>query len=155
MKCYPIHLPGENYVSFEEDQKDLANDTISPLERYFARPKDQIFDDLLYSSYYEDFMVSKDPPKSNAIVWHDCVKKPKQYCVFRRTKKHIARLVHIRPQAGESWYLRLLLQNCSARSYDDLLWVRGQTNLIKSVPLTTYHCSTPKSLTNLQLTSTE
>lgn len=57
-----MHLPGENYLRFNfggNSEDIIEKVSLSQLERYFARPKDSSFDDVLLTEYYSLYLVSK------------------------------------------------------------------------------------------------
>jgi len=79
----PVHLDGDDYVFLNEDadadeEAEIA-DTLSKLDRYFARPKekdgkrDAHFDNILYSDYMAHYRYARKKPTSlkEADVWED------------------------------------------------------------------------------------
>ena len=117
----PVHLQDLDMVYYKEGEAEQAkDDQKSPLERYFKRPTAPQFDTLTYLEYHKAYQVAKTVPKTAAQHWTDCVAPPNERQVYRRFKPHVTRMHTIRLQSGEVWYLRLLLWNTPARSYDEL-----------------------------------
>ena len=61
VSSYPVHLENQNYVVFDNTKsssREMAIDSITKLERYFARPNNPDFDQLKYIEYYEKFMLA-------------------------------------------------------------------------------------------------
>ena len=63
--CLPVHLESEDWVHYNEGTEAQALVTsISPLLRYFYRPRCLPFTALKYHEYFEHFSVSKNCPKT-------------------------------------------------------------------------------------------
>lgn len=128
VSSFPVHLENQNYVVYNEsnkNSKESAKDRYSKLDRYFARPKEPLFEEMKYLEYYEQFTVTvrrEDQTSSDCTqnTWYDKVPPPNKGTVRRRTGLHITRMEVKRLQSGEVWYLRLLLQNKPARSFSGL-----------------------------------
>jgi hypothetical protein len=123
----PVHLPYSDSCS---------TDTKSLLQHYFARPLGQFrhrgciraFDDITYKEYYTLFRIATYDPlrdsHDNYFTEHTAVNA--MHVILRTAvEPHFTRLHHVRPSAGDRFYLRSLLQFKPARSYDDLLTVNG------------------------------
>eukprot|EP01047_Picozoa_sp_COSAG01_P050603 COSAG01_NODE_5130_length_4466_cov_23.058621_4_plen_253_part_00 len=130
-----IHCPGDNWVVLDEImdtpiedeltyREAVADATISKLERYLQRPATRIFDNLTLVEYYEKFRVCK---------WKDVPAYAKQVClgdrypaeqrmqVYRlRGAEHLVYVPRRSPTQGQVFYIRLLLCNIPARSWEEL-----------------------------------
>ena len=127
VSAYPVHLENQNYVVFDglkSSSRDTALDTISKLERYFARPIDPDFDPLKYIEYYESYIIftgsNMKQKSTQKDTWYDTIVPPKTGHVQKRKKIHVGRIQIKKLQAGEVWYLRLLLQHRPARSFEEI-----------------------------------
>ena len=69
----PVHLPGDDSVMFENGDAVASLDTVSVLERYFARPREKCFDGILYEEYCRDYKTTTKEPsgKRGAAWWFD------------------------------------------------------------------------------------
>ncbi|XP_027122061.2 uncharacterized protein [Coffea arabica] len=114
-----LHLPGEQVVSFHKNTNlsnlvDSTDFTKTMLTEFFAmngRSKQARKLKCLYREFPEYF------------VWHP--NKKKWTC--RKRRKVIGRVVTVRPNEGERYFLRLLLSHVRApKSFDQLLTVDGQ-----------------------------
>lgn len=71
VRALAVHLPGQAHVTWASgptlrDASNAAQDSVSPLERYFLRPTAPEFDHLTYTEYYEQFIIRKKQFGSNA-----------------------------------------------------------------------------------------
>ena len=101
---------------YQEELKD--NISLSQLERYFARPLDTSFDNILLTEYYSFYIIS------NSLITYQFLDNGEiQYKVKKRNPNKIANYgIHpYSPTQHELFCLRLLLINFPARSFDDLL----------------------------------
>ncbi|CAM9593390.1 unnamed protein product, partial [Ectocarpus fasciculatus] len=107
-----IHLQGEQVVVHDEDataeqRRALADSSQSDLMRYLRRPAGQPFDSLTFLDYFEQYTV-----------------QPKQ----RRRKRNrhcVCRVNFLKPDAGDIWYLRLLLHHIASTSWEHIRTVHG------------------------------
>lgn len=124
-----VHLPEQRPV-FERDQNGNAVERgASQLQRYFSRPQGVAFDRLLILDYFELYVVGAvvaPPPNgdgSGMMQTHDNAVPPRR--VSRRAGLHAARLGVVPPTATELYFLRLLLLNRPARTYEQLRLLPG------------------------------
>jgi hypothetical protein len=121
----PIHL-GQSIVF---DGKSL-------LKHYFARPLGHYthhgslhsFDTITYKEYFTVFHIASYDPAQNEkdhYFLENTTFHPMHVILRRGSQPHFTRLHHVRPSAGEWFYLRSLLQFKPAWSFDDLLTVDG------------------------------
>ena len=141
-----IHLPGGRYIASKPDanEDDIINQldsSMSPLERYFARPEKTDFNDMKYCDYYNFYDVSKngkptripDELNSNADI-NSLQNQNKIYDhgnppfeVHKRKKRIYCSIQLIDPINHELFSLRLLLMNFPAGSSEELKTVNGKT----------------------------
>ena len=112
--------------------REKLSATLSHVEIYFRRPIGATFDDLHYVDYFERWAgtMKDDPPsapktkKGKAIP--DCRQPP--CMIYPRERVRVCRVPPIGPGRGEQFFLYVLLKNRSARSFEDLRTVFGQTH---------------------------
>ncbi len=122
-----LHLPGEKNVSFDlnEDKVDVferSKTELSLLERYFARPLDPIFNDMLICDYYSKYIVSKN---LKSFEYEDQGEIKFKVKKRKDTKNANYGIQPYSPEQSELFSLRLILINIPARSFDDLLNYNG------------------------------
>lgn len=133
VNCLPIHLPGENIPQFNHT---ASGGSASLLIRYFHRPNLPQFDRLLYTDYFENYILYPWKPHDK-IADDEYLEVPitgsvlKKVCP-RRQGHTVTRIQIISPTLGELFYLRCLLQHRPARSFTE-------TRTINSVTYETYH----------------
>ncbi len=122
----PVHLPGCEYVIFQEGNEEVAAaTTVSKLQRYLCQPEDPVFDQLQYCEYYEQFVVGAGRPRMAERCWTDVV-PGKPHFVHRRLKGQlIARINILYPSSGDVFYLKLHLLHSSPRSFEQARTVDG------------------------------
>ncbi|XP_055350894.1 uncharacterized protein LOC129597400 [Paramacrobiotus metropolitanus] len=76
--------------------------------------------------FYSEYVVNTKKPKSVDNVNECQMSDGKTYFIYCRKTVHVPRLALIRPQAGDVWYLRLLLKHVPSRSYEQLRTVNGE-----------------------------
>lgn len=124
-----IHLPNQQSVQFDDDS-DLAavieegNEHQTTLTAFFdlnqKRRQHQGAEDLLYTDIEQDYVWKKERGNHH-------------WGVRQKSRGTIARMYYINPNAGELFYLRLLLLNVpSPISFEDLRTVDGDV-------LSTFH----------------
>ena len=129
VKTLPVHLPGEDSLVFEHGNEDDVLDAVPLLDRYFARPTDAQFDDILYEQYFCDYAVSTTKPRGVPGInyWIDAHATAPRYIHRISRGERIARLHFAALTERERFFLRYLLMHHSARSYVDLRTVAGVT----------------------------
>lgn len=126
-----VHVPGANCPQYRTKNSRTAASESSSLLRYFIRPIDSIFDNMLYATYYTDFTTLKTSRANPDGEWwreSGTIPNAPPHTVRRRTRgEKVARLRTVRPGLGEVFYIRLLLLHHAARSYEDLRTINGVT----------------------------
>lgn len=149
-----VHLQDEQIVVHDEDASEeqrraLANASQSDLMRYFRRPAGQPFDDLTFLDYFEQFSVEpkqrrrkrsrrnqqrSESEDDNSDGYDSDDMEPAalphstdgyQNYVYRRREECVCRVNFLKPDAGDVWYLRLLLHHIAASSWEDIRTVNG------------------------------
>ena len=120
-----VHEPGRNPIQYPFSTNKPPSES-STLIRYFIRPLDPIFDPILYTDFYEQY-IHRPLPKHTAQIPDDCWTEsrlipnvPPMLVKRRSTRVKVARLQSVRPGVGEAFYIRALLFHHPARSFDDL-----------------------------------
>lgn len=129
--CLDVHEPGLNRPQYRVGNGPAASES-SNLKRYFIRPRGVLFDNLLYTSYFTDFIHEPPPdggPDSVSYDWwlesEELANVP-PHIVHRRSRGlKVARLQTVRPGHGEVFYIRMLLFHHPARSFEDLRTIDG------------------------------
>ena len=119
-----IHLPGQNIHKFNEGPNSTS---LSSLLHYFHRPKLPLFDDILYTEYFEQYcFYSLNQGAVRNIDDEEYMEEPIQGKARQRVQPRrrntglIARIQTVSPMAGELFYLRCLLLHRPARNFRDL-----------------------------------
>jgi hypothetical protein len=104
----PIHL------LINEDDDPYFKD---PIEKYMNRPTDNLFNEITYPQYFENYIIQKSRPTSTRRdVYQD---KFGNY-VIKRTKPIITRYHFLKVADGELYFYQQLLKNIPVRSEDEL-----------------------------------
>ena len=127
------HLENEQIVVFEEDTTDeerkaAAKNTHTQLMNYFARPQNVEFDPLTYLDYYEQYTVTKERTSAaSGLLPEGTCFDGNRNIVKKRTRQNssISRLSFLSPTIGDAYYLRILLMNRAARSFEEMRRVGG------------------------------
>ena len=117
VKPLGIHMPHENNVRINENTGEVTNE-ISKLQHYYARPRTEMFSNLTFSSFYENYYVSDKPVASSS---DDTMKNSYGHSITPR-KKGIChcRYFTLLPNAGELYYLQLLLKSKACYNTSEL-----------------------------------
>ena len=116
----PVHLPNEQYVTFDpaDPQKALDSATKTKLTAYFEQnTHDPEAREILYCDFPQFY------------TWNNQQKKWKKRSSPSKEKpRTIGRVFTVHPNQGETFYLRLLLHHKSGSvSFDDLRTIEGKT----------------------------
>ncbi|CAJ0840813.1 6800_t:CDS:2 [Entrophospora sp. SA101] len=101
----------------------LLNDEESPywndhIEKYFARPNHEEFNELTYPSYFEQYNIIKSRPDAkNYPVYVDLLGN----YVVKRTTKKLVRFHYLKFQDGEQYFYQQILKNLPCRSEEEIL----------------------------------
>lgn len=133
-----VHLPGSIYN--RKYATCRGTESLSALKRYFLHPDGEFevngsiqnFSNLRYSKYYQLFRFKPYDP-TNALEHPEWFSEripppnvPCRHVILRSHEKvHITRLQPVQISLGDVFYLRVLLQTCSARSFEELRTVDG------------------------------
>ena len=116
----PVHLPNEQYVTFDpaDPQKALDSATKTKLTAYFEQNR--------YDPEAKEIMYCDFP---QFYTWHNQQKKWKKRSAPTKEKpRTIGRVYTVHPNQGEKFYLRLLLHHKPGSvSFEDLRTVDGNT----------------------------
>lgn len=149
-----VHLQGEHIVVHEEADDDIqrrskANKKVSELMKYFARPSGPLYDDLTFLDYFENYTVQ--PKKRSKKRQTDGDDESDDTCsgsdddesisvdhnnneidkdlysnyVYPRRAPCVCRVNFCKPDAGDVWYLRLLLHHIASSGWEDIRTVHG------------------------------
>ena len=123
VKLIPIHEEGKRIIytkkaATDEEIAQKFDESMSKLERYFARPKTAEFSNLLLCEYYSFYMVGNTDDGEL-----DCGHP--QFHVKKRKNRIYCAIQMVNLNNHELFALRLLLQEIPAYSFDDL---RGDFN---------------------------
>jgi hypothetical protein len=129
VSCLSIHLPDENHHQYRLPQSKSAASESSSLLCYFIRPSHPLFDDMLYATYFTNFIIKKHNGKDPEIAWWEesgVIPNSPAHIVVRCSRgEKVTRLRTVRPGHGDAFYLRLLLLHHSARSFEQLRTING------------------------------
>jgi hypothetical protein len=124
VKSLHVHLQSRNlHQMYSKDNSESGG---TDLLRYFVRPIDPIFDDLLYTQYYVQFrqmaLGATIPNNGAETTWLEqtCVGFLQMRVVGRCRERPIARRATVSPRTGDLYYCRALLQHKAARSFVEL-----------------------------------
>lgn len=128
----PIHLP-HSTKRHQYQRSDGSASKLSLLDRYFLRPCATVhlpegvrtFASLTYEEYYTHFRLLKFNA-SNVNRAHyflempNSVNSPRMHVILRTSStSHLTRIQHLRPSHGEVFYLRSILIQRPATSFQD------------------------------------
>lgn len=136
----PVHIPNTTLHRQYTRSNDSNEDSLSLLERYFARPHGTFtttqghllaFDELTYCEYFTLFrLVSYNASYAHRANYFEEQHPPatrhaiRMHVVLRSASTdHIARVRPVRPSEGERFYIRTLLLHRAVRSFNDLLTI--------------------------------
>jgi hypothetical protein len=132
---FGAHLPGQaprfgdRDVAAAGDAPPPVVDTLSHVERYFARPTEQLFDVVTILEFTEQWTHIQAPRRTDVrdiTCFEDVAAPPaKRWLWGKRSRPHAARMYTLMHTAGEQYYVRLLLLNVAARSFAELRTVDG------------------------------
>jgi hypothetical protein len=127
VQMVPVHLPGYDNIMFYEGQEHAALDnSVSLLNRYFARPYGEAYDNLTYTQYYEKYNVEKKCPRTVQNPDRDHPPNGNTFCVWpKRDTSTVIRMQNLLPTQGDVWYLRVLLRTIPARAASDYLTIHN------------------------------
>ncbi|CAM9941562.1 unnamed protein product [Ectocarpus sp. 6 AP-2014] len=149
-----IHLENEQIVVHDDDASEdqrraMARSSTSDLMLYLRRPAGQAFLDLTYLDYFEQYTVEPKQRRKRRSRNHqrreseddnndgynsddvDISAAPHDTdgynnCVYRRRSPCVCRTNFLKPDSGDTWYLRLLLHNIPASNWTDLRLYNGE-----------------------------
>ena len=142
-----MHVEGDDWVLFEEGSEEAALDaSVSAMQRYFYRPLEALFAQLLYTEYYEQYMVTKScpvalrgnfpelfpgntlPPEGQ-IAYLDRAPGKQKCFVYRRQRGEtpVCRLEMKFPRQQEVFYLRHILLHFPKANYAECRKHNGKT----------------------------
>ena len=131
VKALQVHLP--NHQLNQMYRKTSLQSNASQLLRYFCRPLDSIFNNLLYCDYFSQYVLyplntPSTTTRDGVIRWdenyagnvseHQHI--PPMFVQKRKGGIVICRLRTVPPKVGELFYLRILLLHKPARSFQEL-----------------------------------
>src|SRR2546430_15086286 len=85
------------------------------IDKYFDRPTEDIFNNIIYPLYHRNYVIQKNQP-ANGIYYID----KKNRFVKKRQKEILVRFQHLTIQQSESFFYQQLLLKLPARSEADL-----------------------------------
>ena len=122
-----VHAPNQNRPRYRVGAAASDTSDASKLIRYFMRPSGEMFDSMLFTTYFTDFTLYPLPADLTLLTpgewWLESLLQPHipRKIVRRRQRgEKVARIQSVRPSAGEAFYIRLLLFHHPARSFEDL-----------------------------------
>ncbi|KAK9501551.1 hypothetical protein O3M35_012258 [Rhynocoris fuscipes] len=120
----PVHMPREDMIVFHPGREQEALEkSVSKLILYFERPKIPELTNLKYQQFYENYFVGTKPTKNAKVFRH----KREKYYIFERQKNEcVCGLYWVSPSLGEVFFLRMLLAQFPAFSYEELRTVDGK-----------------------------
>jgi hypothetical protein len=125
--CLLVHLPGQNTPQFTGGTSHGSSASL--LIRYFHRPHLPQFTSLLYTEYFEQYLLYKwDPrvPLGEDEYLEDEIlgTEPKKICPHHIGKK-VTQIQTLSPTTGEVFYLCCLLGRRAAYDFDELCTING------------------------------
>jgi hypothetical protein len=97
----------------DDEEDPYWKDTI---EKYFARPHTEQFDNIIYPDYFKNYTISTKRP-SNGEIYRDDL----NYYVIKRRSPLVVRYRYLKVQNGESFFYQQLLLTMPCRSESELL----------------------------------
>jgi len=83
------------------------------IDKYFARPADNLFDNLTYPNYHANYMIQKKLPNARTIYWRDM----KNRIVTKRKTPLLLRYPPFTIEHGDVFFFQqLLLKKFSSRT---------------------------------------
>jgi len=71
------------------------------IEKYFAHPENEIFNDITYSEYFKNYKhISKSPVSHNKLIYKDKL----NYFVIKRITPIIVRFRYLKVEDGETFF---------------------------------------------------
>jgi hypothetical protein len=109
----------------ENDEVIMRTEAVTPINRYFNRPKGPEYDDLTIRDYYEKFIVRKLQPGKPMPQGAVCDEvETEKHIVYKRSRKaQVARIEHVPFQSQDKWFARQLLLHKPARSTKEMLTI--------------------------------
>ena len=89
------------------------------IDKYFARPADNLFDNLTYPNYHANYMIQKKLPNARTIYWRDM----KNRIVTKRKTPLLLRYPPFTIEHGDVFFFQQLLLKKNFRQEQDM---RGQ-----------------------------
>src|SRR5256714_724843 len=102
------------YLLQQEDQLSPYWD--DAIDKYFDRPSDNIFYNMIYPIYHRKYVIQKNQPTNGIYYYID----NKNRFVRKRQKEILVRFQHLTIQQPESFFYQQLLLKLPARSDTDL-----------------------------------
>ena len=129
VKALRVHLPEQQL--YQMPRKNAMESEGSQLLRYFCRPLDSTFNNLLYCDYFAQYILypqSSTQPIQQGSIWIEDYNNPdiqNNYIIPMVVKRRvtgniICRLRTVPTRVGELFYLRILLLHKYARSFKEL-----------------------------------
>jgi len=101
-------------TTISDDEEDpYWKDTV---EKYFARPHAEQFNNITYPDYFKNYTISTKKPLNNEIYKDDL-----NYYVVKRSTPLVVRYRYLKVQSGESFFYQQLLLTTPCRSENELL----------------------------------
>lgn len=128
--CLPVHLPGQNTPQFAQGTAHHGS-SASLLIRYFNRPREPQFLNLLYTEYFQQYLLYKWDPQTplldDEFLEQVILGTDRRKVCPRRVGEKVSRLQTLSPTTGEVFYLRCLLARQPAYDFEDLRIINGVT----------------------------
>jgi hypothetical protein len=119
-----VHLENRKIVFYLGNKTEWGDlDKPSKLERYFCRPKDEIFNNLTFCQYYSKYIIGGKIPKKGS-TFYDCSTNPLP--VHENSNTVVTGIRSVRPSQGELYWMRVIILTKPARSFKDLRTINGQ-----------------------------
>jgi hypothetical protein len=121
-----VHEEHANRPQFRRLGAPAPASTASTLIRYFNRPSHPLFDNILYTTFFESFRLIPypTPPAAYPLEWWPettaLPNVPPRLIIHRSSRKTVTRIQVVRPGLGEVFYIRCLLFHRPARSFKQL-----------------------------------
>lgn len=128
--CLPVHLPGGNRPQFARGEQ-IEGSAVSLLIRYFHRPRTPEFSNLLYTEYFEKYVLYPWDPNVPLLrdehLEEDIPQGPPRRICPRRVGRKVTRIQTLSPTTGEVFYLRCLLSKRPAYDFAELRKINDLT----------------------------
>ncbi|EAU89526.2 ATP-dependent DNA helicase PIF1 [Coprinopsis cinerea okayama7 len=133
----PVH--DQDNIRNQRYSRRSDEGSLSKLERYFLRPdgtflyegQTRNFDDLTYTEYFTLFRIDPYNPEKDGHPRYyrerpNGLDAPRMHVILRAGSiTHLARIQNVRQTQGQTFYLRAILTQRAARSYEDVRTVNG------------------------------